>query len=89
MKFFLLLLIVLIFFGCGAEVRQEHDAKAELVISYPAMDRCFDLMESRKIDVETFLTCLEETSSHELVIGGEAVITMDGDEILIEDLIGE
>ena len=88
MKFFLFLLMVLIVFGCGTEVRQTHNAKAELVIRYPAVERCFDLVESRIIDVESFLTCLEETSSHELVIGGEAVITVDGDEILIEDLIG-
>ena len=54
--------------SCDTEVEQRQDVQAELVIRYPEMAKCFDMLAQDLISEDTFKTCLEYTSQHTITI---------------------
>lgn len=63
-----LTMIAMMMVSCGAEVVQDQRTKAELVVRYPEMARCFDALEAELINAKLFKKCLEETSNHTITI---------------------
>jgi len=61
--------------GCEAGLNQNQEVKGELIIRYPEMARCFDLYEEYRLDAAQFQQCIETTSSYELTLDSDGVIT--------------
>ena len=62
------IMLIGLLISCGAEVDQHQDVQAELVIRYPEMAKCFDMLAQDLISEDTFKTCLEYTSQHTITI---------------------
>lgn len=70
--------------GCGVEATTNQNARAEVVVHYPEMARCFDLYEQERLTYVQFRHCIETASEHTLTVDVDGELT----EILLDEELG-